>query len=65
MRTTRARLRAGCCRDDPGLTAGLLARCHPGDLERALETYQQALDMFTEMGALGYTKVIEERLGDL
>jgi tetratricopeptide (TPR) repeat protein len=43
----------------------LVGRNEPGDLERARETYQQSLDMFTEMGAPGYIKVLEERLGDL
>ena len=43
----------------------LVGRNEPGDLERAGETYQQSLDMFTEMGAPGYIKVLEERLGDL
>ena len=36
-----------------------------GDLERARQTYQQSLDMFTEMGAPGYIKVLEERLGEM
>ena len=40
----------------------LLGRNETGDLERARETYQQSLDMFTEMGAPGYIKVLEERL---
>jgi len=43
----------------------LIGRNEPGDLERALETYQHSLDMFTEMGAPGYIKVLEERLGEL
>jgi tetratricopeptide (TPR) repeat protein len=43
----------------------LAARNEPGDLERAKETYQQSLDMFTEMGAPGYIKVLEERLENL
>ena len=43
----------------------LVGRNEPSDLERARETYQQSLDMFTEMGAPGYIKVLEERLGDL
>ena len=43
----------------------LIGRNEPGDLERAQETYQQSLDMFTEMGAPGYIKVLEERLADL
>jgi len=43
----------------------LSGRNEPGDLKRARETYQESLDMFTEMGAPGYIKVLEERLGDL
>ena len=43
----------------------LVARNEPGDLERAQEAYRQSLDMFTEMGAPGYIKVLEERLEDL
>jgi class 3 adenylate cyclase/tetratricopeptide (TPR) repeat protein len=43
----------------------LVGRNEPDDLERALEIYQQSLDMFTEMGAPGYIKVLEERLGGL
>ena len=39
-----------------------LGRNEPGDLEHARETYQQSLDMFTEMGAPGYIKVLEERV---
>jgi tetratricopeptide (TPR) repeat protein len=42
-----------------------MGRNKPGDRERARETYQQSLDMFTEMGAPGYIKVLEERLGKL
>jgi hypothetical protein len=34
-------------------------------VERNRETYQQSLDLFTEMGAPGYIKVLEERLGNL
>jgi len=43
----------------------LVGRNNPGDLGRARETYQQSLDKFTEMGAPGYIKVLEERLGEL
>ena len=43
----------------------LIGRNDPGDLERARETYQQSLDMFIEMGAPGYIKVLEERLARL
>ena len=43
----------------------LARRNEPGDLEKARETYQQSLDMFTEMGAPGYIKVLEERLVNL
>ena len=42
----------------------LIGRDKPGDLERARETYQQSLDMFSEMGAPGYVEVLEERLED-
>jgi tetratricopeptide (TPR) repeat protein len=42
-----------------------VGRNEPGDLERAREAYQQSLDMYTKMGAPGYIKVLEERLGDL
>jgi len=42
-----------------------LGRDGLGDLERARETYQQSLDMFTEMGAPGYIKVLEERIEKL
>jgi tetratricopeptide (TPR) repeat protein len=42
----------------------LVGRNEPGDLDRARETYQQSLNMFTEMGAPGYVKVLEERLLD-
>jgi tetratricopeptide (TPR) repeat protein len=42
----------------------LIGRDEPGDLERAREIYQQSLDMFTEMGAPGYIKVLEESLKD-
>ena len=43
----------------------LIGRNEPGDLERARETYQQSLDMFTGMGAPGYIKVLEERLAGI
>ena len=43
----------------------LIRRNEPGDLERAREAFQQSLEMFTEMGAPGYIKVLEERLGNL
>jgi tetratricopeptide (TPR) repeat protein len=43
----------------------LLGRHAPGDLEQARQTYQQSLDMFTEMAAPGYIKVLEDRLGNL
>ena len=42
-----------------------IGRNEPGDLDRARETYQQSLDMFTEMGAPGYIQVLEERLKDI
>ena len=50
---------------DATVEATLVGRNEPGDLERARETYQQSLDMFTDMGAAGYIKVLEERLEDL
>ena len=40
----------------------LVGRDEAGDLERARHAYQQALDLFTEMGAPGYVQVLEERL---
>jgi tetratricopeptide (TPR) repeat protein len=40
----------------------LLGRDEPGDHERAEEAYRQSLEMFTEMGALGYIRVLEDRL---
>ena len=42
----------------------LVGRNEPGDLDLARETYQQSLDMFTEMGAPGYIRVLEKRLED-
>jgi hypothetical protein len=36
-----------------------------GDQDRAQETYQQSLKNFGGMGAPGYIKVLEERLGIL
>ena len=42
-----------------------IGRNELGDLERARETLQQSLDMFTEMGAPGYIRVLEERLENL
>ena len=41
------------------------ARNEPGDLERARDIYKQSLYMFTEIGAPGYIKVLEEWLGEL
>ena len=43
----------------------LIGRNEPSDLDRARQNYQQSLDMFTEMGAPGYIKVLEERLTNL
>ena len=40
----------------------LLGRDLPGDREQAEQVYRQSLEMFTEMGATGYIKVLEERL---
>jgi hypothetical protein len=38
------------------------ARNAAGDLEHARELYQQSLDMFSEMGADGYVRVVSERI---
>jgi class 3 adenylate cyclase/tetratricopeptide (TPR) repeat protein len=35
------------------------------DLDRAEQLYHQALDLFTDMGADGYVKVLEDKLGKL
>lgn len=43
----------------------LVSRGEPGDPRRAREVYQQALDAFSEMGAPGYVKVLEDRLGKM
>jgi class 3 adenylate cyclase/tetratricopeptide (TPR) repeat protein len=40
----------------------LAGRNGPGDLGQAQATYQQALDMFTEMGSPGYVQVLEKRM---
>jgi tetratricopeptide (TPR) repeat protein len=47
------------------LADALRKRNEPGDRKRARETYQQSLKMLTEMGAPGYIKVLEERLGNM
>jgi class 3 adenylate cyclase/tetratricopeptide (TPR) repeat protein len=47
------------------LSDALVHRDQPNDLERAREGYQRSLEMFTEMGASGYIKVLEERLQSL
>ena len=66
LRQTITEMEAQCdILGDAAVDAALVGRNEPGDLERARETYQQSLDMFTEMGAPGYIKVLEERLGDL
>jgi tetratricopeptide (TPR) repeat protein len=57
--------RWGSARKLIDLGDALAGRNEPGDQERARETYQQSLDMFTEMGAPGYIKVLEERLANL
>jgi tetratricopeptide (TPR) repeat protein len=41
----------------------LLSQNGPGDREGAQQAYRQSLEMFTEMGAPGYVKVLEQRLG--
>jgi len=43
----------------------LIGRKEPGDLDRARQTYQESLEVFTEMGAPGYIRVLEKRLGEL
>jgi tetratricopeptide (TPR) repeat protein len=43
----------------------LSSRNVPGDQDSARESYQQSLDMFTEMGAPGYIQVLEERLAGI
>jgi hypothetical protein len=40
-------------------------RNEPGDQDCARVTYQQTLDMYTEMGAPGYIRVLEERLAEI
>ena len=42
-----------------------LGRDEPGDLQRARETYQKSLGMYTDMGSPGYIRVLEERLADM
>jgi hypothetical protein len=44
------------------LGEAFIGRNDSGDKERARETYQLSLDMFTEMGVPVYVRVIEERL---
>jgi tetratricopeptide (TPR) repeat protein len=51
-----------CARRLIDLGDALVGRNEPSDLDRARQNYQQSLDMFTEMGAPGYIKVLEERL---
>ena len=41
----------------------LVGRDLPGDRKLAKQVYRQSLEMFTEMEATGYIKVLEERLG--
>jgi len=43
----------------------LVGRDLPGDRDKAEQVYRQSLEMFTEMGALGYIQVLEERLGGM
>jgi len=47
------------------LNNALIGRKKPGEMGSACETCQQSLDMFTEMGAPGYVRVLEERLEKL
>ena len=44
------------------LADAFMQRDEPGDQELARQNLQQSLDMFTEMGAPGYIKVLEERM---
>jgi class 3 adenylate cyclase/tetratricopeptide (TPR) repeat protein len=45
------------------LVDALIHRQESSDLERARKAVHRSMDMFTEMGAPGYVKVLEERLG--
>ena len=44
------------------LADALAQRAEPGDQEIARQHLRQSLDMFTQMGAPGYVKVVQERL---
>jgi len=48
-----------------GLGDVLRGRDKPGDRERAHQSYQRALDIFTEMGADGYVQALHKRLESL
>jgi len=43
----------------------LRGRDDPGDRERARQVYREALDIFTKMGADGYSQALQERLETL
>jgi hypothetical protein len=43
----------------------LVSRSEPGDRERAMQAYQQSLELFAEMGAPRYIDVLNERLAGL
>jgi len=43
----------------------LSGRDSPGDREQARQVYQEALDLFTEMGANGYAQALKRRLESL
>lgn len=42
-----------------------LARGDTGDMVKARDLYRKSLELFTEIGADGYTKVVKERLHSL
>jgi class 3 adenylate cyclase/tetratricopeptide (TPR) repeat protein len=48
-----------------GLGDSLLGRDNPGDRELARQSFRQALDLFSEMGAHGYVQVLHKRLESL
>ncbi len=52
-----------CARQLIDLGDSLIGRNQPGDLQQAEKIYRHALELFTAMGAPGYIRVLEERLG--